>query len=90
MKIQEEKTECNSISPFSFVLYLFAIGPFTVFVPVDQAFEILIQKFGGMEKATEEFNKNPDVLESVSLPSPSTNGITLSTSSNTDVFAKAA
>lgn len=90
MKIQEEKKECNSISPFSFVLYLFAIGPFTVFVPVDQAFEILIQKFGGMEKATEEFNKNPDVLESVSLPSPSTSGITLSTSSNTDVFAKAA
>lgn len=40
-------------------------GPFTVFVPVDQAFEILIQKFGGMEKATEEFNKNPDVLNSL-------------------------
>ncbi|XP_057371625.1 WW domain-binding protein 11-like isoform X1 [Daphnia carinata] len=40
-------------------------GPFTVFVPVDQAFEILIQKFGGMEKASEEFNKNPDVLNSL-------------------------
>jgi len=41
-------------------------GPFTVFVPVDQAFEILIQKFGGMEKASEEFNKNPELLSSVS------------------------
>jgi hypothetical protein len=35
-------------------------------VPVDQAFEILIQKFGGMEKASEEFNKNPELLSSVS------------------------
>ena len=43
-----------------------APGPFTVFVPVDQAFEILVKRFGGMEKATEEFNKNPEVLNSVS------------------------
>lgn len=37
-----------------------------MFVPVDQAFEILVKRFGGMEKATEEFNKNPEVLNSVS------------------------
>lgn len=71
-KIRKEKTtvrepqshHSNQILHLSFRSLL--SGPFTVFVPVDQAFEILIQKFGGMEKATEEFNKNPDVLNSVS------------------------
>lgn len=40
-------------------------GPFTVFVPADQAFEIMIQRLGGMEAATEQFNKNPDQLNSI-------------------------
>jgi len=38
-------------------------GPFTLFVPVDEAFEVLIERFGGKEKASEEFEKNPEVLE---------------------------
>ena len=40
-------------------------GPFTVFVPVDQAFEILISKLGGMEVATAAFDKDPELLTSV-------------------------
>lgn len=40
-------------------------GPFTVFVPVDQAFEVLIQRFGGMEVAEKQFNENPEVLTSL-------------------------
>ncbi len=58
--------EKRSTRPNLNVVLLIYTGPFTVFVPVDQAFEILIQRFGGMEKASEEFNKNPDVLNSVS------------------------
>lgn len=35
-------------------------------MPVDEAFEVLIERFGGKEKASEEFEKNPEVLEGVS------------------------
>jgi len=38
-------------------------GPFTVFVPVDQAFELLIERFGGKEEASKQFEENPEVLE---------------------------
>jgi hypothetical protein len=37
-----------------------------VFVPLDQAFEVLIQRFGGLEVASEQFAKDPEVLTSVS------------------------
>ena len=43
----------------------FELGPFTVFVPLDQAFEALIERFGGKNKAADEFEKNPEVLEAV-------------------------
>ena len=41
------------------------LGPFTVFVPVDQAFELLIERFGGKEEASKQFEENPEVLEGV-------------------------
>ena len=37
-----------------------------MFVPLDQAFEVLIQRFGGLEVASEQFAKDPEVLTSVS------------------------
>lgn len=36
-----------------------------MFVPLDQAFEVLINRFGGMEAAEKEFNDNPEVLTTV-------------------------
>jgi len=36
-----------------------------VFVPLDQAFEALIERFGGKNKAADEFEKNPEVLEAL-------------------------
>lgn len=65
-KKSRREREKRGTRPNLNVVLLIYTGPFTVFVPVDQAFEILIQRFGGMEKASEEFNKNPDVLNSVS------------------------
>ena len=48
------------------LLFYLIPGPFTVFVPLDQAFEVLIQRFGGLEVASEQFAKDPEVLTSVS------------------------